>query len=80
MNSFTVAFVFIVICLIAFSLLWYKVFFKDGAEQWQKGILKIHGDNYRMISHPVVAKTATTLLLISFLIALVLLFFDSSYK
>jgi hypothetical protein len=61
-------------------LLWYWVMFREGGQQWEKGILRIHGEKYRAVAKPIVAKIVSTLLLLSFLLALVLVFLDSTYN
>ena len=80
MNSFNYALIFLLVFSFVFFLLWYWVVFRGGAEHWEKGILKIHGDKYRIVAHPMVAKVFSTLLLISFLFALVLLFIDPTFN
>ena len=74
------AFIFLFLSTLLLFVLWCWNIFGSGAKHWEKSILKIHGDKYRFISHPIIAKSASTILLLAFLFSFVLLFLDSSYK
>jgi hypothetical protein len=73
------SFLFMVLSTTALFFLWYWIIFGNGAKNWEKEILRIHGNEYRLIAKPIVAKIASTLLLFGFLFGFVLMLFNENF-
>ena len=72
------SFLFMILSTTALFFLWYWIIFGNGAKNWEKEILRIHGDKNRLITKPIVAKIASTLLLLFFLFGFVLMLFNEN--